>query len=244
MSPEQQIRADFERPVMCSRMDVQRWEKLHPGYAAAASAAGRPHGPFLSVPFSRWKALCAQWGDPTRFPADNANRHPVCLHGRRLLAELAVGNEVFVPDAERQARLDACSKCPWLGAPASLPASPICRKAGCKMSSVLAVTTKYATEVCPLGRWPARADAPRRNVFASASDQQARQSICAACEFQSNGVCTKAAADMTPFTSVLVQYVTTNCPSGKWPSLHDSTDPFPPNQAGCEGPCPTVRAGA
>jgi hypothetical protein len=212
-----EIRQDFERPVLRRPIQIALKDKQSPGYAAAVKAVAVPKGPLLAIPHSAWEALCAKWGNVGTDESLN-QQHPICAHGRRLLAELAIGNEVLVSDAERQARAETCAKCVWNW-------KGTCRKAECRMSSNTAVIVKYATEVCPLGKWPLRAAAPRKNVLVSDTDRAARQAICAKCEFQSAGACKKTSPDSTPFTSILSQYVTNDCPAGKWP-------PPTPNQAG------------
>jgi hypothetical protein len=146
------VRQDFERPVLRRGQQIAEKEKTSPGYAAAAAAVSTRRGPWFSFTYSAWQELCAKWGNVGGDETLN-QQHPICNRGRRLLAELAAGKEILVSAVERASRQAVCSKCPW-------NKSGHCLRADCRMGGNIGVITKYATEDCPLGRWPKHAAPP------------------------------------------------------------------------------------
>lgn len=102
------------------------------GYMCGQAAAGEP---------SQLGAIRALAGEPRpAFPP--IARQAVNFFGA--VAGHVASGLAIVPEDERARRLAICEGCPSYDAPTGR-----CRKCGCRM----AIKARWASQVCPLGRW-------------------------------------------------------------------------------------------
>jgi hypothetical protein len=143
-SVEDTIRKDYSRPVILRLRQAQN--ARIPGFLADALRIGKLIGQSIYVPGHAWPELVVKY-DAAKTLSDGNAAHPICLHGQRLIAEAVAGQEVFVSTADRAIRLGICHYCQFRKDRA-------CLAAKCSMSRWIDVTSKYASETCPKGKWP------------------------------------------------------------------------------------------